>query len=61
MEYISVQEAAKYWGISTRRVQLLCETNRIDGVLRIGNVYAIPKNAEKPRDLRVKNGHYVKK
>ena len=61
MEYISVQEAAKSWGISTRRVQVLCETNRIEGVLRIGNVYAIPKDAEKPKDLRVKSGNYVKK
>lgn len=29
MDYISAPEAAKNWGISERRVQKLCEENRI--------------------------------
>lgn len=32
MEYISAPEAAKKWAISERRVQKLCEENRIWGV-----------------------------
>ena len=32
LEYISAPEAAKKWGISERRVQKLCEENRIPGV-----------------------------
>lgn len=32
-EYMTVQEAAKLWKLSERRVQKLCETNRIDGVV----------------------------
>ena len=55
MEYMSCPEAAKKWGISDRRVQKLCEENRIPGVSRIGNMWLIPKNAEKPNDRRKKN------
>ena len=32
-EYMTVQEAAKLWEISERRIQKLCEENRIDGVV----------------------------
>ena len=52
MEYISVQEASKKWGISKRRVQVLCSSGRIIGVSRIGNMWLIPKEAKKPRDAR---------
>lgn len=54
MEYISVSEAAKKWGISERRVQKLCEENRISGVERISRIWLIPRNAEKPTDKRYK-------
>ena len=47
MEYMSCPEAAKKWGISERRVQILCKEDRIPGVL-------IPKDAEKPVDARRK-------
>lgn len=53
-EYISAKEAAEKWGISERRIQKLCEEKRIDGVVRFGHVWAIPKNAEKPKDGRRK-------
>ena len=53
-EFMSVREAAEKWGISGRRVQKLCEDNRIDGVVRFGWVWAIPKNALKPSDNRIK-------
>lgn len=54
MEYMSCPEAAKKWGISERRVQKLCEENRIPGVSKIGYMWLIPKNAEKPLDGRRK-------
>ena len=54
MEYISVSEAAKKWGISERRVQKLCEENRVPGVERISRIWLIPRNAEKPTDKRYK-------
>lgn len=52
MEYISVQEAAQKWLISERRIQKLCEDNRIEGAFRFSRVWAIPKDAEKPKDRR---------
>lgn len=55
MEYISVTEAAKKWGISERRVQKLCEENRIQGVAKFSYMWMIPKDAEKPIDARKKN------
>lgn len=54
MDYISVQEAAKKWDISERRVQKLCEVSRIPGVVRFSRLWLIPKDAEKPCDKRYK-------
>jgi len=54
MDYISVQEAAQKWGISERRVQKLCEENRIPGVSHFSRMWLIPKDAEKPKDGRRK-------
>lgn len=53
-DYMTVQEAAKLWGISVRRVQKLCEGNRIAGVVRLPRAWLIPKDAEKPADGRRK-------
>ena len=52
MEYMSCPEAAKAWGISERRVQRLCEDDRIPGISKIGYMWLIPKDAEKPADGR---------
>jgi hypothetical protein len=53
-EYISAKEAALKWGITDRRVQVLCEQGRIEGIFRLGNAWAIPASAEKPKDARRK-------
>lgn len=53
-EYMTVQEAAKIWEISERRVQILCSENRIEGVVHLGRVWLIPKSAKKPTDARRK-------
>ena len=54
MNYIKVSQAAEKWGLSARRVRILCQENKIDGVIRKGNLYMIPKNAQKPADGRRK-------
>lgn len=56
MEYMSCAEAANKWGISERRVQKLCEEKRIPGVSKLGFMWLIPKDAEKPSDRRLKEG-----
>lgn len=55
LEYISAAEAAKKWSISERRVQKLCEENRIEGVAKFSYMWLIPKDAEKPVDRRKKS------
>lgn len=54
MDYMNAKEAADKWGLSVRRVQVLCEQGRVDGVERLGNVWLIPKRAEKPLDGRTR-------
>ncbi|MEA4812063.1 MAG: LuxR C-terminal-related transcriptional regulator [Anaerolineaceae bacterium] len=54
MDYISVKEAAKKWGINPRRVQELCKKKRIDGVKRWGKTWMIPFDTQKPEDGRCK-------
>ena len=55
MEYISTKETAEKQSISEHRIQKLCEENRIGDVIRFSRVWAIPKNAKKPKDGRLKN------
>lgn len=52
MKYIKVSVAAERWGISPRRVRILCAEGKVDGVIRRGKLYMIPENAEKPADGR---------
>lgn len=52
MEYIKVSEAAALWGLSARRVRILCSEGRIGGVIRKGNLYMIPSDALRPADGR---------
>ena len=59
-EYMTVKEAAEKWGLSVRRVQLLCVEGRIEGALKYASVWAIPKDAEKPKDERIITGKYIK-
>ncbi|MCH3971757.1 MAG: DNA-binding protein [Oscillospiraceae bacterium] len=61
MEYISIRQTSEKWGLSRRRIQVLCTNGRIPGAFRIGYSWAIPVNAEKPKDARIKSGKYVKR
>ena len=51
----------KKWGIKERRINTLCLEGRIEGAVKFGNTWAIPEDAEKPKDERIKSGKYVKK
>ena len=52
MEVMSAKEAANKWGISQRRVAILCSENRIPKAQIKGNMWLIPTNAQKPIDAR---------
>ena len=56
MEYLSIRQTSEKWGISVRRIQVLCSDNRIPGATKIGSYWAIAVNAEKPNDERIKKG-----
>lgn len=59
-EIITAKEAAKKWGICERRVRILCVEGRINGAKKIGSMWVIPEEAEKPDDMRIKSGKYIK-
>jgi hypothetical protein len=59
MDYISIAEAAIKWDITPRRIQVLCAEGRIPGAARLGRAWAIPKDAKKPTDARIKSGKYI--
>lgn len=52
MEYLTSEEIAQKWNISSRRVTTLCKAGRIDGVLQKGGVWLIPDNAQKPESMK---------
>ena len=52
MEYMSAREAADKWGISQRRVAVLCSEKRIKEAAMVGNMWIIPASAAKPIDAR---------
>ena len=55
MEYMTSKQAGELWGISERRVQVLCVNGQVDGTERFGGkVWLIPKDAPKPLDGRTK-------
>lgn len=53
MGYISIKEVAEKWGISDRRIRLLCRDGRIEGAIKIGRNWSIPRDATKPIDSRL--------
>lgn len=57
MGYMTANQAAKKWNISQRRVQILCAENRIKGVFKLGEAWAIPEDATKPQDNRKARNH----
>lgn len=53
--YITVKQVTKKWGISDRRVRILCSEGKIPGVYHEGRAWKIPYDATKPIDGRCKN------
>ena len=55
VDYMTAQQAADKWGVSLRWVQTYLKNDRIEGAIRFGHAYMIPKNAKKPTDPRKKS------
>lgn len=60
MEYMTIQDASRLWGITCRRIQVLCSEGRLPGAVKFGRQWAIPSDAIKPDDARIKTGKYKK-
>lgn len=58
--YLRIKEVAERWGLSERRVNTLCLQGRIPGAIKFGTTWAIPEDAEKPKDNRITSGKYIK-
>ena len=52
MGLMAAKDVAEKWGISQRRVAILCGEGRIPGAQRVSNMWVIPDEAEKPADGR---------
>ena len=52
MDYMTLKEASKIWGVTPRWINYYCSAGRIPGAEKMGTVWLIPKNATKPLDGR---------
>ena len=43
MEYLTSNEIAEKWNISSRRVRILCGEGRVEGAIQKGILWLIPK------------------
>ena len=53
--FITVKEASIKWGISDRRIRVLCSEGKIPGAYQEGRAWKIPFDAKKPVDGRYKS------
>ena len=51
---MTIEEAARQWKISERRVRLLCSSGRITGAMMVNHSWQIPDDTPKPEDMRSK-------
>ena len=52
MNYKTTTEMSEMWGISSRRISLLCSQERVKGAVKKGKTWLIPVDAKKPDDPR---------
>lgn len=60
MIYKPVKDVAEEWGLTVRRVQMMCMDGTIRGAVKEGKLWMVPDNAVKPEDKRVISGAYKK-
>ena len=52
MDFLTTKEISEIWKISSRRISLLCNQGRVEGAVKKGKTWLIPKNSKKPEDPR---------
>ena len=53
-ELMTTMEATELWGVTTRRVQILCDNGKVKGAIKMGRTWIIPRGAPRPIDGRTK-------
>jgi len=53
-EYCTAREASVNWNVTIRMISMYCSAGEIPGAQKIGNMWLIPKTAQKPVDRRYK-------
>ena len=57
--FLTVKEVAEKWGVSDRRVRVLCSEGKIPGAYQKGRGWKIPVDAKKPEDSRYKSAKSI--
>ena len=52
MDFLTTAELSDVWGISQRRIAILCKEGRIDGAVLKGKTWLVPAKTKKPEDMR---------
>ena len=52
MDYLTANEIAEKWDISSRRVRILCNEGRVEGAVQKAGIWLIPENAVKPEEYQ---------
>ena len=60
MDYMTLKEASEKWGVSARQINYHCSAGRIPGAVKMATIWLVPKDAEKPVDMRTKQGKELK-
>lgn len=60
MFYKPVKDVAEEWGLTVRRVQMMCMDGTIKGAIKEGKLWMVPDDTKKPGDKRVISGAYKK-
>ena len=61
LDWITPKLASEHWGITERQIQSLCLKGRVEGIVRLGHSWLIPKDAKKPIDGRTKAAKATKR
>lgn len=59
MEYLTANEIAKKWNVTSRMVAYYCKAEKIRGASKLGKTWMIPAHAEKPSDHRYRKNRML--
>ena len=55
MDYMTLKEASKIWGVTPRLINYYCSAGAHSRCRKMGTIWLIPKNPTKPLDGRRKS------